>query len=237
MPETARNDRSCLRAFDDLPAVPWFIAPLMTAAASRRASRAATPRQELLTLSTFQTKEAYDALLDEGVLIGDPTRGWDEFQEAYAWLMRAMEDRGVPGPAGGMVWLWPNPTQRRIRTHAKQAKGDVLLTACLPPDQVLISEFADWHLPLNRMLHVPRADGEDYGVWDERARRVEADFDSRLGKWKRLPLADWPLELRDEIENSWEAIFDSMTWQPDSTLQATAHQLHADDVIDAVRIR
>lgn len=71
-------------------------------------------------------------------------------------MLRAMEDRGVPGPAEGLVWMWPNPTRTRIRTHAKQAKGEVLLTdclpACLPPDQVIFSEFADWHFALNRML-------------------------------------------------------------------------------------
>lgn len=237
MSEAVRNDRPRLRTFHYLPAVPWFIASFLSAAALRRASRAAPPRQELLTLCTFQTREAYDVLVDEGVLIGDPTRGWDEFQEAYAWMIRAMEDRGVPGPADGMVWLWPNPTQRRIRTHAKQAKGDVLLTVCLPPDQVIISEFADWHFPLNRMLHVPQATGEDDAAWESRWGRVKGEFDSRLGDWKRRPIIEWPPELRDEIENSWEAIFDPTNWQSDSTLQATAHQLRAEDIIGVVRIR
>lgn len=76
-------------------------------------------------------------------------------------MLRAMEDRGVPGPAGGLVWLWPNQTRKRIRTHAKPAKGDVLLTACPPLDQVIISELADWHSALDRMLYFPRAAGED----------------------------------------------------------------------------
>lgn len=228
MSAALRSDRSRLRSFNDLPALPWFIVPFPRSSASGR---------ELLTLSTFQTREAYEVLVRDGVLIGDSTRGWDEFQEAYAYLIRVMKDRGVPGPADGMLWLWPNPTRRRIRSHAKQARGEVLLTVRLSPDQVVISEFADWHFALNRMLHVPQGVGEGDEAWETRWGRVTDDFDSRVGDLKRQPIAEWPPELRDEIENSWEAIFDPTMWHPDSTLQATTHQLRMDDIIGAVRIR
>lgn len=228
MSGAVRGDRSRLREFHDLPAIPWFITPFLRSVSSSR---------EMLALSTFQTREAYEVLVRDGVLVGDSTRAWEQFQEAYAWMSRAMEDRRVPGPSDGMVWLWPNPTRRRIRSHAKQASGDVLLTVCVPREWVVISEFADWHFALNRMLHVPQRLGESYEAWDARWSRVWGQFKARVGDLGRRPTAEWPPELRDEIESSWEAIFDPATWQPDSTLQATMRSLRTEDVVRAVRIR
>lgn len=204
MPGAVRSDRPHLREFHDLPAIPWFITPFLRSLPSSR---------EMLTLSTFQTREA------------------------YAWMSRAMEDRRVPGPTDGMMWLWPHPTRRRIRSHAKQASGDVLLTVRVPHEWVVISEFADWHFALNRMLHVPQRVGESYETWDARWSRVWGQFKARVGDLDRRPSAEWPPELRDELENSWEAIFDPATWQPDSTLQATMRRLRTEDVVGAVRIR
>jgi hypothetical protein len=47
---------------------------------------------------------------------------------------------------------------------------------------------------------------------------------------------NWPADLRDEIERSWERIFDRDSYGPHEFWQATVHALHADDVMEAVRI-
>lgn len=232
---------SVLSPFGDIPVVPWFLASSAFAIGKRRprAMSSWTDRSsetETVTLCTFQSPEAYEMLRKEGVLIGDPTRGWEEFQEAYAWLDRNMDDRGIPGPAGALLWLWPDPSARRIRTHARQARGEVMLTVRLPAEKVLISEFDDWHAVLNRVLNVPQRVGEAEEDWDRRSARQWDDFSAKAGSLARGPTDELPTDLRAELENSWQQIFDPSTWHPDSTLQATARELRRAEIVRAVRI-
>lgn len=218
-----------LPAFADLPVRPWFLAPPRRLPLFRDA--------QTLTLHTFQTREAYETLAADGVLVGDSSRGWHEFQEAYGWMLRQMDERGVHGPAGGLLWLWAGITTRQLRDDARRARGHVLLTVRVPRDRVLISEFSDWHAALNRFLHVPARPGESPDAWERRWTALDDDFRARATPYERLPIDEWPQSIRTEIEASWEAIFDPATWSAKASLQATMRELRAPDVVRAVRIR
>lgn len=185
---------------------------------------------------TIQSHEAYETLARDGVLVGDPSLGWSEFQEAYAWMLRQMDQR-LPGSPGGLLWLWPTATRGRLRDGARHARGAVLLTVKVARDRVLLSEFLDWHAVLNRSLHVPPLLGESNEEWEARWSPLDEDFDERAKPYRGEPITAWPEALRAEIESSWEAIFDPTTWRTPPVLQATMRELRTDDIVRAVQIR
>lgn len=191
---------------------------------------------EQLTLQTLQTREAYETLARDGALVGDSSRGWAEFQEAYGWMLREM-DRRLSGSKGGLLWLWPTATRARLRDDARRARGDVLLSVRVARDRVLLSDFMDWHSALNRSLHVPALPGESDADWESRWTVLDDDFRARTAPYGSLPMNDWPEYLRAEIEASWDAIFVPTTWRAKPVLQATMREVRSADVVRAVRIR
>jgi len=111
--------RPRLRAYDELPPRPWCLAPPLRIVSD--------PRAQVLTMYTIQTRDAYETLAHEAMLVGDPSLGWPELQEAYAWVLR-QTNRRLPGPQGGLLWLWPITKPELLRTNARRASGHVLLT-------------------------------------------------------------------------------------------------------------
>lgn len=221
--------RPRLRSYQDLPSRPWFLAPPWRVVSDAGA--------EVLTMYTIQSRDAYETLANDGVLIGDSALGWSEFQEAYAWMLCQLDRRLPGGPSGALLWLWPTATRARLRDDAKRARGEALLTVRVERDRVLLSEFLDWHAVLNRSLHMPARPGESDEEWEARWNPLDDDFTARTDPYRALPIDKWPDELRSEIESSWEAIFNPETWRTPPVLQATLRELRADDVIRAVRIR
>lgn len=220
--------RSRLRPYRELPVRPWFIAPPLRVVSD--------PAAEVLTMYTFQTRDAYDSLVRDGVLVGDSLLGLPEFQEAYTWMLHQM-DRRLPGPSGGLLWLWPTATRRRLRDDARHARGEVLLTVQVAAERVLLSEFLDWHAVLNRSLHVPPLPGESDEDWEARWSPIDDNFDERAKPHRKEPITAWPEVLRAEMESSWQLIFDPATWRTPPMLQATMREVRAEDVVRAVRIR
>lgn len=218
-----------LRSYQELRSRPWFLAPPLRIVSD--------PDADVLTMYTIQSREAYETLAKEGVLVGDSARGWPEFQEAYSWMLRQMDRRLSGGPPGGLIWLWPTATRARLRDDAKHARGEVLLTVRVERERVLLSEFLDWHAVLNRSLHVPALRGESDEEWEARWNPLDDDFIARAEPHRALPIGEWPSDLRTEMESSWEAIFDPATWRTPPVLQATMPELRAEDVVRAVRVR
>lgn len=217
-----------LPAYAQLPSRPWFLAAPLRISAD--------PRADVLTLHTVQSRAAYETLASEGVLVGDPSLGWAEFREAYDWMRRQMARR-LPEPRDGILWLWPTATRKDIRRDARQARGEVLLTVRVARERVLLSHFSDWHIVLNRGLHVPQLPGETDEEWDARYTKMRDAFDARTAGYRSAPLSEWPDDTKIDVETSWEAIFDPATWRQKPPLQATMHELFPGDVVRAVRIR
>lgn len=225
-PETARAG---LLAYEELPRRPWYAAPPLRLGGDRAAGE--------LTMHTLQTPEAYEVLHGEGVLVGEPERGEPAFQEAYTWMSSQLDARGIPGPSGGLIWLWPAPSRATLRRCSRRGRSEVLISVRVARERVLISEFLDWHAVLNRFYHLPARTDEGADAWQARWERIEADFGTRSAPYEDRPFSDWPVALRAELEASWETIFDPATWSRAPTLQAVMRELHVEDVIRAVRIR
>lgn len=214
-----------------LPRRPWFLAPPFHLGGGFDA--------EVLTVHTIQSREAYETLQSAGTPTGDATRsdwrGHLEFDEAYEWMRRQMNAR-LGSQAEGLLWFWARTQFRDLAGNAKHARGEVLLTARIARDAVLLSHFNDWHSVLNRSLEVPLLPGETYGEWSPRFIAICDEFDRRAESFRKLPIDRWPRELRTELEASWESIFDLDHCQGRHSVQATSHELRARDVVRAVRI-
>ncbi|NDU74873.1 DUF3841 domain-containing protein [Actinomadura sp. DSM 109109] len=192
---------------------------------------------ERLLLHTVQPAEAFDALLTTGTLRPDANLADDEFADAYDWIHRMMAAR-LPTSGEGALWLWARTRREHLVAACRQSRGQVLLTCRVPRERVLLSHFDEWHLVLNKCLGMPRRPGESEDDAFTRWEQTQDAFDVRLraAGMRAAPIREWPADLRAEIEKSWECILDRANYGPHECWQATAHALHADHVVEAVRI-
>jgi hypothetical protein len=190
-----------------------------------------------LLLHTIQTEDAVEELLSTGQLRPNASLADPWFADAYTWMHAQMAAR-LTTSGEGALWLWARIRRRDLVDSCRLSRGEVLLTCRLPRERVLLSHFGDWHAVLNSNLHVPDLPGESDDDYDARFDLIFDAFEDRKEaagvREKRVP--DWPEDLRTEIEQSWEHIFQPLNFGRRSALQATAHVLYADDVVEAVRL-
>lgn len=200
-----------------------------------------------MRLYTCQPRFVYDILCKEGRFFPRPQEAGDEWffadapreQAAYEWLCREMERRNLarPAPDTYPVWAWhqydgvarPKPDLRRLRYESRDER-QVMLTLDVPDAELILHDFTAWHYPLN---------GSYIGT-----RRATADFERRCKVAGFALYAGTPLghpALREELELSWQAIFDIKgirrmmgVTASTQTVQATFWELRADQVIGAV---
>jgi hypothetical protein len=147
-----------------------------------------------------------------------------------------MVARDITGEGDGMLWLWADIPRRHLRASDWSTPGEVLLTVRVARKRVLVSDFDAWHDVLNRYLHVSRISGETTHAWDARADAIMDKFWIRVDPYLRLPIEDWPVDLRAKVESSWGTIFDPDAWPRSGSRQATMRELRAADVVRAVRV-
>lgn len=175
-----------------------------------------------MKLWTIQYREAYEEMLQTGVLRANPEYITDEiFRESYNWMAEQMKKRIGDPPEGVKwpVWAWYQWEGRRkrpdMRHHGRWSdKGApiVLLTIDVPDNQVLLSDFDYWHSVLN--------DGDIIFPYDENA-----------------------VYSKEERQKSWENIFDYECTFSDEELpgglstQATMWEIKAEWVLKAEHFR
>lgn len=190
---------------------------------------------DVLLLHTIQPASVVEALFSTGMLRADPALIDSPWPEAYEWMNRMMSAR-LPTEGDAALWLWARIRRSELITLCRRARGDVLLTCRVPRERVLLSHFMEWHGPLNSALVVPPVRGESAEEYSTRVDRVFDDFYGRLtaAGMARRPIGEWPESLREEVERSWDAIFDVPSYPRFDSWQATVHELIVGDVVDAV---
>lgn len=188
-----------------------------------------------LLLHVMIYPEAREALHAQGYLAGDRSRICDPtFQGPYEWMAARMAERLPPPPAGVEPWpLWawsrwcgqeaPDPMAEE---YADQDLWMVGFT--LPPDEVLLSDFGDWHHCLNGW-YLP-----DLRAADEGEAEGEA-FNEELAaagvEWMDRP---YPEPFWSRVTASWERIFDVQEGCKD--VQATFWRFGLDQVVSEVPV-
>lgn len=192
---------------------------------------------DVLLLHTIQTATAFEELLTTGALRQGPELADSSWPDAYGWMCRMMAVR-LPTSGDAALWLWAKIRRVDLVGNCRRARGEVLLTCRIPRERVLLSHFDEWHSVLNADVAIPNLPRESEDEFDNRWDRVYHDFHARLkaAGVGNTPVSRWPEALRSEAERSWECIFDLTNFGTRDYWQATVHELHSDDVIEAVRI-
>ena len=166
--------------------------------------------QEIMKLWTIQTIEFYDALQKNGVVHCD-RESWlcREYREMYDWMADEMRKRigNPPNPdVRYPLWAWyqytsrkkPKPPVSPSILDSDQEEG-VILEIEIPDNEVLLSDFGLWHVPLN-----------GHPISDDKTlmRRFDAFRATHGGS---CDFEDYPEELQHDIMVTWSVIFDLRT--------------------------
>ena len=152
-----------------------------------------------MILWTMQPVEVWQEIQEAGVYRCDPARSsMPEFTDMYEWLIRQMEQRIGPPPAGVTypVWAWymQNGKHRKpdLRTERWGYGPGGEEYACIefeiPDDRALLSDFEVWHIVLCNGL-IAESEEED--------NRQDTYYDSLASE-----------EQKAYKDKNWERIFD-----------------------------
>ena len=151
-----------------------------------------------MILWTIQPEEIWDLLQREGMYRCDPAQIDPDFVDAYDWLVKRMKEKiGLP-PEGVEypVWGWyiqngehKKPDLRSERwCYGNGGETYACIEIEIPDEDVLLSDFDEWHCVLNRFL-----------VSD-----TEEEGEQQDAYYETLPED----EKRSYMEKNWERIFD-----------------------------
>lgn len=188
-----------------------------------------------MRLWTIQGIELYEQLVKEGVTYCTKP-AWDDeenFMYAYHWMAEQMRKRIGEPPIEGIkypLWAWFQYDSAKKNKPPRSPKDvsegvSAYMEIEIPEDEVLLSDFDDWHSPLNR---------GPVRNWKEIWKKIDLQ-DKIVGR--SLDFMEYPLELRQEIEDSWVGIFDldirekGVKHKRNRSIQATFWALYPDNVV------
>lgn len=183
-----------------------------------------------MILWTIQPVKIMDLFVfdnDEYVCDSWQSENFDDFKNAYLWMVNEMDKRNIPHPEGVSLPLWAWYTRNgkhkkpdlRNSDYGTRGTKAVCIEFEIPDDEVLLSDFDAWHYVLNN-------------TWFDNSRN-ESEWEI-LHEWYDL----LDSETREKVKvESWQKIFDV---SPEKTkwfskgefIQATFWELRKDMIRD-----
>lgn len=179
-----------------------------------------------MRLWTMQPVEILDIIEKEGVFRCNPelSEYGTDFSDAYSWLIQKMDEK-IPRPEGCVlpVWAWhtrywkhKKPDLRNIGLGMKGEKS-VCIEIEIPDEEVLLSDFDEWHFVLN-----------DSWIDDS---NCEEEWEKMHDEFDALPFSEQE-RLKKE---SWNKIFDITPFENDwrrngEFVQATFWEIKKENV-------
>lgn len=110
---------------------------------------------------TLQTEEVWIEYKKQGFLEG--TESYAMYPDEYQWMKSQMSQR-LPNYKGEqLIWLWIKKPDMRSTGHFESYTKCVRLKLDVPDDDVLISDFLDWHSVLNNTFNADnKKEFDDY---------------------------------------------------------------------------
>lgn len=99
------------------------------------------------TYWTLQKEEAWIQALECGYLEGNSE--YAMFQEEYIWMMKQMSKILPNYRREHPIWIWIKKPDMRSSSHFNSGTRCVRLTVEIQDDEILISDFIEWHIVLN----------------------------------------------------------------------------------------
>ena len=190
-----------------------------------------------MRLWTIQGMEIYEQLMRDGVTYcTKPSWGGDEvFMYAYHWMTEQMRKRIGEPPIEGIeypLWAWYQydsaKKNKPPRNQGNVPEGlSVYMEIEIPEKDVVLSDFNSWHAPLNQ---APLKNWKR--IWKK------MDLQDKIAG-RSLDFMEYPQDLRREIEESWEAVFDldlrekgiSCKHKRNRSIQATFWALYPENIV------
>ena len=147
---------------------------------------------DVITLWTIQDVPAFEKMQEMGVMeVHDDRFIEPNFVTAYNWLKNKMIEHGVTPSNTSQtypVWAWYKyDGKRRVdlrSSHGEKGAHLVRIEFDVPREDVLLSDFCLWHSVLNN-CYIGDTEQEEEYYWDNES-----------------------LFSREDVEKSWEKIFD-----------------------------
>ena len=190
-----------------------------------------------MRLWTTQGIEIYNQLQREGIAYcTKPSLGDDaKFVYSYHWMAEQMRRRIGEPPVEGLefpLWAWYQYVSAKKRQPPRRPlyipEGtSAYMEIEIPDNRVLLSDFNCWHAVLNQCA---------LADWKRIDKKTDP-LDKAAGRY--LDFMEYPLEIREEIVKSWEAVFDlnrrdkdvGRTHRRNRSIQATFWALLPEDVV------
>jgi hypothetical protein len=182
----------------------------------------------MIELWTRMTPEFYDVLLQNGVIRGSEEYVWEEFAEAYKWMIEQMTQR-IPGFTGGYpIWAWVREEDCDWQGMRHQQLDRVVIHWQAPRDQVLLSDFDGWHAVTN--AHFLSRNEAEEAAWD-------TELEQRGISFHEAAHSALPTDIQTRIETSWQRVFDGWDeidgrwYGKEVSIQAVIPELRLEQVI------
>ena len=153
-----------------------------------------------MILWTIQTKKFWDNAQGKSILKADRRYVWKAFKRPYAWMHEQMCERICPSD-NGILWAWYQYISEDKRKpwlsksgHLKTGTEGVLIEFDVSKNEVLLSDFENWHFPLN-----------NWYLGD--CRKMDRLLDA-------YPDKNYPDDVQMHIEDSWNRIFKTRKNEP-----------------------
>lgn len=217
----------------DPVASPSDLHPQRASARRIRHAAATVPlRPDSLRAVTYASAGGFEHLRAKGWLGARPDTVEPWLRQAYDWMRWRMLRR-IPTATGRYpMWFWPFGGEWASQL-SWSAKGDVVLLVDLPRNDVLLSDFDDWHGVLN-IWQVTPAECEVCGIRfceTHEPLGSDADDDARVSSWDEVTAAhiEW-------YTPGWDEIFEERR-QAERHMQVTCEILRAEQVVAAFELR
>lgn len=190
-----------------------------------------------MRLWTIQGIEIYNQLQNEGVAYCTKP-SWDiddRFIYAYHWMAKQMIKRIGQPPVDDIeypLWAWYQydsvKKKKPPRSPLDIQEGlSAYMEIEIPDEIVLLSNFSNWHAVLNQCA---------LANWKQIDKKIDV-LDKPAGRI--LDFKEYPLEIQNEIENSWEAVFDldrrdkdvGLAHKRNRSIQATFWALYPENIV------
>lgn len=158
-----------------------------------------------MRLWTVQPEEVFEILKKDGIFIcnQDLAVYGEDFKRPYEWMTAQMDKRNIPHPENVTlpIWAWHTRNWEHKKPDLREAAYDkkgtksVLIEIEIPDNEVLLSDYNEWHYVLNNSWN-------DDSMNEEEWEKMQEEFDN-LSFVERERLK----------KESWNKIFDITPFQ------------------------
>ena len=166
-----------------------------------------------MTLYTFISEEELNILNETGKLVCDPSKVEPFYINAYDFMSSCLEKK-CPKPDKAITyprWAWYSwENSRNVPdTGILEFYPDMyLLEIDVPDNEVLLSDYDNWHFCLN-YIYLPKTDEEDDWFESQKPYLTDDALKKRIrNSWLNIFDKDFPNRfITDENEHSVQAVF------------------------------